>query len=695
MTTGEEAADLAFGTAAFLSAALVFWAEPMVGRMLLPSLGGSPAVWNTVLVFFQAILLAGYLYAHLSATRLSSRTAIPLHLVLLAGGAVCLPLSLNRASAPFSGNPVVWLASALLRSTGLPVLALSATAPLLQSWFAGSGRRTGRDPYFLYGFSNAGSLAGLLAYPLLLEPSSGLGTHNRVWSAMYVAFACLMAWCARAAFREGTREDRPAADAPPPAAPAGRDRLRWLVLAAVPSSLLLGVTSHLTVDLPPTPLLWVVPLALYLVSFIIVFARRPPTFLRRLAALKPAAILALAIVMAASPRLGLGWRAVLPLHLATFLVIAIAFHGRLSDTRPAPAHLTSFYLWMAAGGVLGGLFNALAAPLLFRTTAEYPLMLVAACLLGSHGGRTAPAGGTLLPEKRPLTFGLGIAAILLVGAADAGWFYRVVQRDRDYFGTVKVEAVRDYGFKLVHGQTMHGAQDRRPEYRRTPLAYYSEAGPLGHVFFALEGALEGARIAVTGLGAGVVAAYGRSGQRIDFYEISPAVIRTATDTRFFTYLADTPAEVRIIAGDARIRLAEAPDDAYALIVADTFSSERIPVHLLTREALRLYLSKLRPGGLLVFHLSNIHLDLEPVLADLARSEGLLCQVNYHSPPVEGDRDVPFVAPSIWMAIGRSLTDFGNLPYCPGWQLSPGRPDRRLWTDDFANVLGTLRALARD
>lgn len=738
------AATALTGAALFAGAFLLFWVQPLVARMALPRLGGVPAVWNTALVFFQAALLGGYLYAHLVA-RLRLRVQAAVHAALLAACAAFLPPRLDLEFAGTDpGGTALRLLLSLLAAVGLPAALLSSTAPLLQRWFAASGRPGAGDPYHLYAASNAGSLAALLAFPALLEPLLALRQQAWLWSGGFALFAGLSLACALALSpapaAAGGDPGRPSRDdaRAPRAGLAAKVQLRWLLLAAAPASLLLGTTTHLTTDIASVPLLWVVPLALYLATYIMAFSRRTLLPAPWVLAGQAAAVAALAVVFAFGVPSVEKSAALFPVHLAAFVLTALVCHRELVHARPAAEHLTRFYLAIAAGGVLGGAFNALLAPSLFRTLVEYPLVLGAACLLRPAGAAAPGARGALAPaaaararrldatlpavlfaalaaagfalrggeggrwlllglggaaclawSRRPLRFALALAALVLAGRMGHAPLGTVLAAERNFFGPVQVIGAGGSRI-LYHGKTIHGAQVVTGGHRATPLAYYTTAGPLGDAFRALEPRLEGARIAVVGLGTGAMAAYGRRGQRLDFLEINPAVAALARDPRLFTYLADGAAAVGVRIGDGRAGLAAAADGHYALIVVDAFNSDAVPVHLLTREAIALYLRKLAPGGALLFNVTNDYLDLEGVLGRVAADAGLAALVRVDDEPVSVTDEIPFKLPSDWMALARAEADFADLPRAPGWRRPRFRPSDRPWSDDHSSVLAAFR-----
>jgi hypothetical protein len=733
-----------FGVTIFAGATLLFLVQPMFARMALPLLGGAPAVWNTAMVFYQATLLAGYAYAHVTTRWLGARRQAGLHLLVLLLPLLALPIALPAGWVPPPDtSPIPWLLALLVAAVGLPFFAVSATSPLLQAWFAATGHRTGRDPYVLYAASNLGSMLALLAYPALVERSFRLETQSRLWTWGYGGLVLLAAGCALALWRArdaGAAEGpgRAPATAPPDPAPRpGVDRpvtpgrrARWVVLAAVPSSLMLSVTTYLSTDIAAIPLLWIVPLAIYLLTFTFVFGRRRLVPHRVWVELLPVALLPLMLVLVARANEPLAL--VIPTHLVTFLVAAMVCHGELAQDRPEPRHLTGFYLWLAVGGVVGGAFTALVAPLVFTNVLEYPLVLALLPLLPARPpkawqGSTSqmldvalPLGLGVLtvglivgleragmgPEaigpavglvtllcltfwRRPVRFALGLAALLLGGSVYRGEEGRLLFAERSFFGVSRVTQSPggDYHM-LMHGTTLHGMQSLVPARRREPLTYYHAEGPLGRFLTAADPAAPRRAVAVVGLGTGSLACFGTPDQRWTFYEIDPTVLRIAGDTRFFTFLRDCPPKIFVVLGDARLTLAHAPDAAYDLIILDAYSSDSPPVHLITLDAVRLYLSKLAPGGVLFFNVSNRHLVLEPVLAAIARAAGLVARSRDEAHVTAGERRLGKTE-SQWVAMARRAEDLGPLQHDPLWTPAAA-PGMAPWTDDFASLLTALR-----
>jgi spermidine synthase len=688
----------------FVSAALLMMIQPLSARMVLPYLGGTPGVWNTCMLFFQTGLLAGYLYAYGLARWLPGGRAVFVHVTLLLLSWWMLPIDLPRPEAA-PAAPLVWLLTALLLAIALPYIILASMAPLLQRWFASASFG---DPYFLYAASNAGSFAGLLAYPFLIEPQWTLHQQAELWRWGYAGLIALTLACGAARLRSRSSAEPPVSMPSPTV--SWSQRLRWLLLALVPSSLLLSVTSYLTTDIAAIPLFWVVPLALYLLTFTLVFAARPIVRWAMLTRWQPLVIVVLMLL----------WLREANEPLAVVLVL----HAELARTRPAPARLTEFYFWLALGGALGGAFNTLLAPLVFSGYAEYPLMIALAAALRS-GEEAQPASfwdwvapallGAftalvmalnrwlrweaslsvflvyLVPlvacytlQGRPLRFALAVAAIFLASLLDPGVHGPSAYRVRSFFGVHRVteqEGLR----RLVHGNTVHGQQFVEPAKRREPLTYYHRTGPMGQMLATLEGDARRGRIGLVGLGAGSLAAYAQAGDRWTFFEIDPAVVHIARDGGLFTFLSDSRGDIDIVLGDARLTLSQTAD-RFRLLVIDAFGSDAIPWHLLTREAVELYRSRLQERGILAFHISNRYVDLEPVLANQAREMGWYCGVIEDLSGKEIERH-PGKSASKWLFLAERRE---HLPG-PALGLRPGRADPHLrpWTDDYANLLPVI------
>jgi len=733
-----------FALTALTSALLLFWVEPLFARLVLPLLGGSPSVWNTCLMFFQLALLGGYLYAHLSTRLLGVRRQALVHVGLLALAALALPVAIPAGWTPPASDSVVgWLLALLVVAVGAPFLVLSATAPLLQRWLAAMDHPSAADPYVLYAASNAGSFIGLLAFPTVLEPTLRLGQQSRLWTIGYLVAAGLTWACGWYVLRHAREDSLRAADAvgasapsdvgthPEPAAPMRIERLRWVVLAFVPSSLLLGVTTYLTTDVAAVPLLWVIPLALYLLTFVIVFARAGHTAPRLPVELHALLVTIFVLVLFWQAEIAPHWAYLL--HLGVFTTTALVLHGELAASRPSPRYLTEFYLWLALGGALGGAFNALVAPVVFDSVKEYVPMVVLACFLRPSRSRrpegwmgwaqiiataalpalvlavtvvlssdrrlglgvlVAPIASVVatiialtLRGSAPL-FGATLAAVALSGVVLFPPSESVLDTERSFFGSYRVAELRRATF-LYHGTTIHGAQFEDSARRTRPLTYYHPDGPVGQVFRSLAPRLEGKRIGVVGLGAGSLLCYARPGQEWTFFEIDPLVERIARDPKYFTFLRDCPVQPRVVLGDARLTLARERPGTYALLVLDAFSSDAIPVHLLTREALRVYERLLEPGGVLLVHISNQHLQLEPVVAALAADAGLAGFINEYTPgAVRESGELDYRCD--WVVLVKRREDAGGLTANLNWRgLAMGRPQRP-WTDDYSNVFRVIR-----
>lgn len=754
--------------AIFLAAGLLFCVQPMLGRLLLPRLGGSPAVWTSAMVFFQGGLLVGYMLAHgfglLGGRR--PRLAIAAHVVLAALAVVVLPVSLPGWSV--EGWPALWVIGALAVAVGLPYVMLATVSPAVQRWISATDHRLADDPYPLYAASNAGSLLGLVAYPLVIEGALDLDAQGRWFSAGYVAVVVLLGIGGLLVGRRlsgrpsGAAQERPVVDgagvAAGPAALPGAGwplRLAWVGLAAVPSSLMLGTTLHLTTDVAAVPLLWVVPLSLYLGTFIVAFGCGVPQVAMWTRRLAPVAVVAAVVAMLLHARQPL-W-AVAGVHLAAMASASLLCHLRLAELRPPASRLTEFYLLVATGGVLGGAFNALVAPAVFDRVYEYPLALglsmlalpglwaagrargdgrwramavqalvgvvvvmgFAALLLAmAVAGRQplsatsglweralavgVPALGLYLLQGRPAALAMAVCGVLVVGVSWSGPA-EVVHVERTFFGVHTVERVRAVQrdgtvarfHQLRHGSTAHGIQRMDPGYEREPLAYYHRQSPIAEVFALIDGQAAPSpvrrldRVALVGLGTGALAAYGRPGMTIDAYEIDPAVVRIAQDRALFTYLSASRADaIEVVVGDGRLRLSQAQGKAYDLIVLDAFSSDAIPVHLLTVEAFGVYLERLAEGGVLAVHVSNVYLDLEPVVASAAARLGLVAQMRVDQrDPLDSQRTGRYT--SAWIMLARDAADLGPLVGRPLWRAARAPAGFAPWTDQRSNILDVL------
>ncbi|HZV79136.1 MAG TPA: fused MFS/spermidine synthase [Candidatus Binatus sp.] len=719
-----------YSSALFVSAALMFLVQPMFAKALLPLLGGAPAVWNTCVVFYELILLAGYWYAFMLQRKVRLNRQIAVHFVLVVGALAFLPL---RVLAPFapptSITAVPWLLVTLAISLGVPLLVLSATSPLLQSWFAQTPSPRAHDPYFLYAASNAGSMIGLLAYPFVLEPNLGLRAQSTIWMAGYFVLVLLLGLSALIAHR-GANPSEPATETAEGASASVETlsttrKLRWVLLAFVPSSLMLSVTSYISAEVAPLPLLWVIPLALYLLTLVIAFSGDSHSRLRQLYFLAPIALLALVLLIANqfTPAIPLA----MLIHLVAFFIIALTCHSVLAADRPAKEHLTEFYLWVAIGGALGGVLNAIVAPAIFPGVYEYPLVLVLAAFflrdrphvpstlsrpwdlwlpLALAGAlavfisvalRSPQAGAhaaieiafliasliALIAVQRPIGFAVSTAALLLCGLLVTATTEYNLYAGRNFFGVKTVTASLHYHY-LVHSSTVHGIENMQPERRDVPLSYYARSGPLGQLFEQLKPELSNAAIAVIGEGAGSAICYRAPAQQWTMYEIDPQIDRIARDPHLFAYVGDCGGATPTVIGDARIGLGRERDNAYDLMILDAYSADYVPVHLVTREAISLYKRKLKDGGVLAFHATSIWFNLVPALSALAADADLKCYAN---------RDVSLLAseatsgkrPSIWVAMGAAGGSIDTLAQDPRWQRCTPT-SFRVWTDDYSSLV---------
>ena len=721
-----------FTAALFASAFLLFLVQPMVAKMVLPLLGGSPMVWNTCMVFFQIVLFAGYAYAHGSVRWLGAKWQIAVHLAVLILPFAFLPFLIQRDSfSPPEGTPVFWLLGLLAGTIAFPFFALATTASVLQHWFSFTDHGDARDPYFLYAASNIGSLAALAAYPVVVEPLLALRAQGTVWTIGYALFVVLVGGCASVAWRQ-----RPRADVERPAALGGSpearvrilQRLRWVALSFVPSSLMLAVTTYLSTDIAAVPLFWILPLSIYLLTFVAAFSTSR-WWLASARRSFPVLLVPLAVMLSVDA-VGTAWL-MFPLHIVTFGIAALICHAQLADERPSAAHLTQFYLWMSFGGMLGGFFNALAAPFLFDSIAEYPLVVLLACFLmpridrAATGRKRVDPGvlvaigiamalvmvgifspalrrsvmqmGILVPailaftqRHVPRRFGFSVAALIVVGMALGHSSQRLLVAERTFFGVYRVKEDRQGEYRaLAHGTTLHGKQAIKGSEQGEPLTYFHRQGPFGQAFDKLPAAQRGKQVGVIGLGIGTLAAFARPEQEWTFYEIDPAVERIARNRLYFDFLDRCGERCRTVIGDARLSLQRAPESKYDLFVLDAFSSDAIPMHLLTSEALSLYLSRLKDDGAVLFHISNRHLVLEPIVGRLAQAHGLTGVVNFDRPAAGWPASR---TSSRWVAMARRPEDLGDLASDPRWVPLTARRNTPLWTDDFSNVVSVLRIL---
>ena len=719
-----------FVAAIVLSASLLFMVQPMFTKLVLPRFGGAPSVWSVAIVFFQTALLAGYAYAHWLTRYTPGRLPVAVHLAVMIAAVFALPISIAGGwDRPPETGQALWLIGLFTVSIGLPFFALAANSPLLQAWFARTDHPAAKDPYFLYAASNIGSFLALVSYPTVIEPFVRLGDQVRFWSIGFCLLIVLLAACGILLWRSPApaAPAHSAADAPP----TWKDAAFWVALAAVPAGLLVAVTAHISTDVGAVPLLWAVPLALYLLTFVIAFSRRPIISHLLVIALQPPSVVALLAVIIFDPFRNIIW--VLAVHLAVFFVNALMCHGELARTRPPARYLTAFYLWLSAGGVIGGGATALIAPHAFNWVAEYPILIALAVLCRPglalprdrsrryllFGGIAAAAVVLVVCALYPVAidaipFDWAVGALLAVSlllfwraplpfAAVIGFVllfnYSIVTGGtslRSFFGVTKIVDTADRQFRLLqHGTTLHGGQrlyeadgQRATIDPPEQLFYYWDGSAISETFEAVRARVDRPiRFAVIGLGVGSLTCRAAPDDTVHFYEIDPVVVRVARTPYMFSFLTMCRPDVPIFLGDARLTLADAPDGAYDLIIVDAFSSDAVPIHLLTREAMAIYLKKLSPHGMVVMHVSNRHLELASVVAGIAAANGLMTLLSNEPDPDEVAD--PYKFGSTVAAVARREEDFGPLTQSPHWRPMAADPGQWVWTDDYCNIVGAL------
>jgi SAM-dependent methyltransferase len=751
-----------------MGAANMFALQPMIGKLLAPRLGSVPAVWTTCMLFFQMILLAGYVYVHVLTKLTDMKRQIRLHLGIVAVSLIALPLRLPELmtrNIPEDGLHALWIFMTLALTVGAPAFVLASTAPLIQAWFGRTSHRLASDPYPLYIASNAGSMLGLISYPFLIEPYLTLTSQRMIWSVSWLVYALLLGGMAALCWRMMKQSDAcyesvlRSAKERSQASVSGQvcglaSKLRWIALSFIPSSLLLGATNHLTTDISAMPMLWTLPLAIYLLSWTFSFTDYGKPLHGLIRWFAPVAVLVAVFVWAADFHEQIRW--MLSIHMTVLLAVCWALHRRLYETRPDVSQLTSFYISIALGGALGGIFNALVAPVVFSGFAEYPIALVASllflpsipwrgtyprfgdklaafwqqCILlvlvvictaalakYTHQSVTSKAwdlqtlstrlGWTLeqverwaqfaiplipalLLLGRPRLQALAVSTALLVGVC-INLSSDILVRERSFFGVLTVRQHRFHGWAhtLVHGGIMHGEQwFTEPDDRYVARSYYHSDGPLGDVMDIQAQRKASYRTAVIGLGTGSVAAYGQPNRPITFFEIDPAVEAIARNPNYFTYVSDClyrgcPLDVRI--GDARITMAKSAD-TFDVIVIDAFSSDSIPLHLITHEAIEGWFRRLQSDGVIAFHISNRYIDLVPVLANAAKA---LDVPAYMREDLLGDKSVGRNGSS-WIIFTASPETASWFEARPGWAPPTTRDSLPVWTDDFTSVLPVLR-----
>ncbi len=722
-----------FVAAIFLSAALLFAVQPMFTKMVLPRLGGAASVWSVAMVFFQTVLLAGYAYAHLLTRFAPGRASIFIHISVMLAGCFLLPLHIASGwGRPPQVGEAFWLLGLFTASIGLPFFALAANGPLLQAWFVRSDHPAAKDPYFLYAASNAGSFLALLAYPVVVEPFVRLGPQTLIWTVGFYLLIALIGACGALMLRfpRLAPADAPA-DGRDESPPRLRDIAFWVGLTAVPSGLLIAVTAHIATDVAAVPLFWVVPLALYLLTFVIVFQTRPLIPHALVVKVQPLFVLGLVAVFVIAQ---IEWIVgLIAIHLSVFFVCALMCHGELARRRPAPRYLTAYYMWISAGGMIGGIATGLVAPHVFNWVAEYPILIVLALLC--RPGLALPASGS---GQYALLATLAAAVLILLGANAfdfavdynlfsvfigvllgltvhfwraplmlaaivtflfyAGFYFNQSSSNllvRNFFGVLNVAETPEGAYRVLwHGTTAQGAQrllddngnalTGRPEM----ISEFYPGGGISQVFDAVRARVAGPmNFAVVGLGTGTLACQVKPGDTLTYYEIDPDIARIARDPKLFSFYSECAPQAKVVLGDARLTLSDAPDGSYDLIFIDAFIGAAIPVHLLTREAMELYLQKLKPHGVLAMHISNRNLELASVVAGIAEANGVIARI-YDGGDAEEDANHHIWVPRV-AAVARAEEDFGTLAQSEFWPLRRREPGQRVWTDDYSNILGAL------
>ncbi len=717
------------GITLFLSAFLLFWCQPMVGKMMLPYLGGAAAVWTTCVLFFQAMLLGGYIYAHLLG-RLSLRIQIVVHGILLFVPLAFLPIAFDSYvldPASFT-HPAFALLRQLAFTVGVPFFVISTTAPLLQNWLSSTEDSAGKDPYFLYAASNAGSLIALLVYPFLVEPRIGVAAQSSAWSLGYAALIAMVVLSAALLWKKAPARVRKSIE--PPESQAGQQSpvevLKWIVPAFTASALMLAVTNHITSNLASAPFLWIFPLAIYLLTFIIAFSPRLRISTDTISRVIPIALLALFPFVCAdviAPP-GLNW-VLIALHLSLLFMGALLCHARLAESRPHARHLTRFYFWIALGGVLGGVFTASLAPMIFRTVLEYPVLVAALAFLRTSPDKSYKAndadwnysalvavGVTIVwvvfrktnidadvsvPalahtvflavaykfRQRPFRFALTVTILMIAYAITLPQYIEGADRifvARDFFGVKKVLQKGDFR-SLLHGDTTHGVENTtRPA---LPTSYYHPAGTMGQIMNSMGRPLN--RVGVLGLGTGTMAGYVSQDRHITFFDIDPQVEQIARS--YFSYLTHCGQSCSVIIGDGRLELHRMPDNSFDLLMLDAFSSDAVPAHLISREALQMYLGKIAPDGVLLFHVSNRYLNVDKLVEQLVLDAGLIAFQRIDQP---GDLIKEGKTSTNHIIVARRLEDLGHIAAMDGWRRVTEAPGIRVWTDDYSSLLDLVR-----
>ena len=727
-----------FSLTLLLSATLLFSVQPMFSKMILPLLGGTPQVWNTAMLFFQAFLLAGYGYAHLTSHYLSHKVQAVLHIVLLCAFSIILPIIIPAGWEPtLDTDPSFWQMSVMAAIVGGPFFVVSGSAPMLQHWFSATSHKDAQNPYFLYGASNLGSMVALLSYPTLIEPMMNITQQSNSWMYGYFVLIILTSGCAALTWKNAKNttivksQNKEKDDKVTTA-----QRLKWIALSAIPSSLMLGVTTYITTDIASVPLLWILPFALYVSTFIIVFARKQLFTEKQVMTMSGLAI-ALLIVQMISLKDVVNYYPFLlvAVHMVVFFTITLACHFNLAQAKPQASHLTEFYFFMSLGGVLGGIFNALLAPNFFLIPVEYAIAIAAALIMRYSASKDynaaafkklninhvimilltaflAYAGFFLISNAHvmALTLCSMIAFSVLTLTLNTKWLFGsiasaiilcspvaspisifnnsdVILRDRNFFGVHKLLET-DKERKFISGITDHGTQLLKEEDKLTRISYYSEHSPLTDVFNYLDKQETPQHIGGLGLGIGVIACYQHPNRSFDFYEIDKDVADLAENTKYFTYLSDCGSPYEIFIGDGRLETAKQNNAIYDAIVIDVFTSDNIPVHIITQEAIEMYLRKLKEDGILVMHISNKYLDLEPVIHEIAKNINIPAYGKFVSKsfPI---KDIGVNSyPAHYITLTHSA-DAATYITNHGWTPTMPREGVRAWTDQYSNILNVL------
>jgi hypothetical protein len=725
----------------FLSAFLLFSVQPFFAKMVLPRLGGSPAVWSVAMVFFQSVLLAGYGYAHFLTKRLSLGTSVFVHLIVLALAAYSLPISIPDGwqRPPLDGQSF-WLIGLFCVAVGLPFFAVSANGPLLQAWFAKTGHPHARDPYFLYGASNIGSFASLILFVVLIEPLADLRQQGQLWTIGFLGLMAMIAACGFLAVVLGKAEGNTSQELPmdvvaTDARTVWRDRLLWTAYAFLPSALLVAVTAHVSTDVAAAPFLWIAPLALFLLTFVIVFQKKPIISHGNVERLMPVMVIGLLFITLNPLQMPILLQ--ITLHYLTFFAVALCAHGAIAARRPDVSRLTEFYFAMSIGGVLGGIFASFVSMNIFSWIAEYPLLLIASLtLIPALRGQSsrnflvasviaAMAFSILLAmldisgliqtlsnhhtvflingvlclsalyflARRPIMVVMLCSGMFANTAIFLTYFLSTIS-ERSFFGVVRIVDDSESGIrKFLHGTTLHGATRLSDlasgSGKPLPLTYYTADGG---ITLAIEAARKNyggklVKSGVIGVGAGSLACQFNNDEALDFYEIDPAVVRIAKDPKQFRFLSECGQNVRMIVGDGRIEVADVASNSYGTLVIDAFSSDSIPVHLMTREAIDLFMHKVDQDGLLVLHISNHQVELESVVAAIAQSLGLSARIGYFEPE-NSPATLGMAANSIVAVLARDKSALRHIDSDSRWRVAQAGTTTA-WTDGYSNLLASM------